>query len=275
MFNDLFPLGDPRSEEWPLMDSPVLTSVVVLIYLLFVTKWGPSMMASRSSGFNIKRILVVYNVLMVMLSGWLCFEFCAAGWIGGGYSLGCQLIDMSRRPKAMRMVRVCWVFYISKIVELLDTVFFVLRKKPEQVTFLHVFHHAIMPISWWFGMKYVPGGLGTFHAMLNSFIHFLMYTYYGLAAAGEKYRKYLWWKRYMTTAQIVQFIAVIFHSIYTLSLRECTYPKVFNYWILSSALIFLVLFMNFYSRAYAKRTSVTATGHQNYVPSHRLHSKAE
>jgi hypothetical protein len=62
-----------------------------------------------------------------------------------------------------------------------------------------------MPVSWWFGVKFVPGGFGTFHAMLNSFIHFLMYFYYGLSACGEKYQKYLWWKKYMTSMQMVNY----------------------------------------------------------------------
>ncbi|KAA3673061.1 uncharacterized protein DEA37_0008364 [Paragonimus westermani] len=83
-----------------------------------------------------------------------------------------------------------------------------------------------------------------------------MYTYYGLAAAGPKFRRYIWWKKYLTTAQIIQFVVTILHSVYTLSLRDCNYPKLFNYWILSYALIFLVLFANFYSRAYNKGMSV-------------------
>ena len=41
--------------------------------------------------------------------------------------------------------------------KLLFQVFFILRKKFNQVSFLHVFHHGIMPISWWFGVKFVPG----------------------------------------------------------------------------------------------------------------------
>lgn len=47
------------------------------------------------------------------------------------------------------------------------------------------------------------GGFGTFHAWLNSFIHFVMYIYYALSALGPKYQKYLWWKKYMTSMQIV------------------------------------------------------------------------
>jgi len=42
-----------------------------------------------------------------------------------------------------------------------------------------------------------------FVGMVNSFIHTLMYVYYGLAAIGPSMQKYLWWKRYMTKLQLV------------------------------------------------------------------------
>jgi len=32
-----------------------------------------------------------------------------------------------------------------------------------------------------------------------------MYAYYGLSACGSRIQKYLWWKRYLTQAQIVKF----------------------------------------------------------------------
>ncbi|KAF7246036.1 hypothetical protein EG68_10321 [Paragonimus skrjabini miyazakii] len=252
----LLPEGDPRVENWGLMDSPAPTFLIVLAYLLVVVWWGRKVMARRTTGFSLQPLMLVYNFCMVLFSGWLWYEFCVAGWFGGGYTLGCQPVDRSRKPKAYRMARVCWFFFISKLIELLDTAFFIARRKFDQVSFLHVFHHAIMPVSWWFGVKYVPGGISTFHAMLNCFIHLLMYTYYGLAAAGPKFRRYIWWKKYLTTAQIIQFVVTILHSVYTLSLRDCNYPKLFNYWILSYALIFLVLFANFYSRAYNKGMSV-------------------
>jgi len=50
---------------------------------------------------------------------------------------------------------------------------------------------------------FVAGGLGTFHAMINSFVHMVMYTYYGIAAMGPKYQKYIWWKKYLTAFQMV------------------------------------------------------------------------
>jgi len=37
-------------------------------------------------------------------------------------------------------------------------VFFIVRKKNSQVTFLHVYHHATMIINWWMAAKYLPVG---------------------------------------------------------------------------------------------------------------------
>lgn len=50
---------------------------------------------------------------------------------------------------------------------------------------------------------FFPGGLGTFHAMVNSAVHVVMYTYYGLCAMGPAYQKYLWWKKHLTSLQLV------------------------------------------------------------------------
>ena len=47
------------------------------------------------------------------------------------------------------------------------------------------------------------GGMGSFHAMVNASVHVIMYSYYGLSAAGPRFQKYLWWKKYMTAIQLV------------------------------------------------------------------------
>lgn len=39
--------------------------------------------------------------------------------------------------------------------------------------------------------------------LINSLVHVVMYLYYGLAALGPSMAKYLWWKRYLTSLQLV------------------------------------------------------------------------
>lgn len=36
-------------------------------------------------------------------------------------------------------------------------IFFVLRKKNDHISTLHVIHHGVMPMSVWFGVKFTPG----------------------------------------------------------------------------------------------------------------------
>jgi hypothetical protein len=56
----------------------------------------------------------------------------------------------------------------------------------------------------WFLVKFAAGGFGTFGCMLNTFIHSVMYLYYAIAALGPNYRKYIWWKIYLTKMQMVR-----------------------------------------------------------------------
>lgn len=48
------------------------------------------------------------------------------------------------------------------------------------------------------------GGMGSFHAMINSSVHVIMYLYYGLSALGPVAQPYLWWKKHMTAIQLVR-----------------------------------------------------------------------
>ncbi|XP_020862920.1 very long chain fatty acid elongase 7 isoform X1 [Phascolarctos cinereus] len=243
--------ADPRVGDWPLMSSPLPQALILGLYIYFVTSLGPKIMENRKP-FDLKRLMITYNFLIVLFSLYMCYEFIMSGW-GVGYSYRCDIVDYSRSPIALRMAWTCWLYYFSKFIELLDTIFFVLRKKNSQVTFLHVFHHTIMPWTWWFGVKFAAGGLGTFHALLNTAVHVVMYTYYGLCALGPAYQKYLWWKKYLTTLQLVQFVIVTVHIGQSFLIKDCKYQfPIFQYIIMCYGCIFLFLFAHFWYRAYIK-----------------------
>uniref|UniRef100_A0A1B0D2R8 Elongation of very long chain fatty acids protein n=1 Tax=Phlebotomus papatasi TaxID=29031 RepID=A0A1B0D2R8_PHLPP len=106
--------------------------------------------------FQLRSVLIVYNAIQVIFSTWLFYEACVAGWLTG-YSYRCQPVDYSRTPLAMRMANGCWWYYFSKFTEFFDTFFFVMRKRYDQVSTLHVIHHGIMPVSVWWGVKFTPG----------------------------------------------------------------------------------------------------------------------
>ena len=244
--------SDPRVNDWAMMSSPIPTLAICLFYVYFVKVLGPKLMENRKP-FNLRRVMIFYNLFQVIFSTWLFNESLVSGW-GGQYSFRCQPVDYSQNPLAVRMAHGCWWYYFSKFTEFMDTIFFVLRKKNNHISTLHVIHHGCMPMSVWFGVKFTPGGHSTFFGLLNTFVHIVMYAYYLLAALGPRIQPYLWWKKYLTSLQMIQFVLVMIHAFQLLFI-DCNYPKAFVWWIGMHAFMFYFLFREFYTEAYRRRKS--------------------
>lgn len=248
-YSDLMSRGDQRLSHLPLMGSPLPVALIVVAYVAFATKIGPALMKNREP-FKMDRALLVYNLLMVTLSIRQFVYSGIHGWFGK-YSWVCQPVDYSDHPDAVGMAYCAYYYYISKIIELVDTVFFVLRKKFNQISVLHVSHHAGMVWLMYWGVKYYPGGNGSFQGFVNSGVHSVMYTYYLLAGLGDSVKRFLWWKRYLTQLQMAQFILILLHTS-QLYYTDCGFPR----WVLYPFTIVLVYFMfmfaNFYVKAYRK-----------------------
>ncbi|XP_060582398.1 elongation of very long chain fatty acids protein 4-like isoform X2 [Ruditapes philippinarum] len=242
-------VSDKRVEDWFLMQGYAPTLIITAIYVIFVTKIGPKFMENREP-YRLKWPIVIYNFVCIAINFHICSQLLYNTTMVG-YSYSCQTVDYSDNPYEVRIAKALWWFYFSKCIEMLDTVFFVLRKKNNQVSFLHVYHHATMFPIWWMGVKWVAGGQSFFGAMVNSFIHVIMYTYYGIAALGPQYQKYLWWKRYLTIIQLIQFNIGIIHAVQSLVL-SCEFPLWMQYAVVFYASTILALFLNFYFQAYIK-----------------------
>ncbi|XP_068979264.1 very long chain fatty acid elongase AAEL008004-like isoform X4 [Bombus flavifrons] len=249
--------ADQRTTDWFMMSSPFPTLFICLSYVYGVKVLGPKLMENRKP-FQLKNTLIIYNLFQMVFSAWLFYESLMGGW-WDQYSFRCQPVDYSNNPTAVRMVHACWWYYFSKFTEFMDTIFFVLRKKNDHVSTLHVIHHGCMPMSVWFGVKFTPGGHSTFFGLLNTFVHIVMYTYYLLAAMGPRLQPYLWWKKYLTVFQMIQFIAVMIHAFQLLFI-DCNYPKAFVWWIGLHATMFFFLFNEFYQQSYQQRRKPVANG---------------
>jgi len=149
--------SDKRLENWPLMQSPLSTISLCLFYVYLVKYLGPQYMKNREP-FNVRKLMIVYNFLMVIISALLVYFYGIHGWLTT-YSYKCQPVDYSNSYHALGMAKTSYFYYIVKYLEFIDTFFFVLRKKYNQITTLHVIHHGIMPFSVWWGLKFVPGKL--------------------------------------------------------------------------------------------------------------------
>lgn len=112
------------------------------------------------------------------------------------------------------------------MTEFLDTIFFVLRKRNRQVSFLHVYHHSVTMYFSWLFLKYTPSEQGAIVGLINSLVHVVMYTYYMIAAMGPAYQKYIWWKKYMTVIQLVSQFSISSSLVVSSFLRLVTFTPI-------------------------------------------------
>lgn len=153
MFAWLF--TDHRMDGWPLMDNPLWTVLICLMYVYSVKVLGPRFMENRSP-LELRGLLMVYNVFQVLFNAWLFWEVGQSGWFYPT-NIFCQPVDYSYNPTAIRAMHAGYWFFISKFIDFFDTVFFILRKKSNQVTALHVIHHGVIPVFMYPGIRFLNG----------------------------------------------------------------------------------------------------------------------
>ncbi|KAL5562852.1 hypothetical protein UlMin_032599 [Ulmus minor] len=94
-----------------------------------------------------------------------------------------------------------YVFYLSKILEFLDTLFIILSGSIRRLSFLHVYHHATVVIMCYLWL-HTKQSLFPVALVTNASVHVLMYGYYFLCGIGIRPK----WKRVVTDCQIIQFV---------------------------------------------------------------------
>ena len=115
-------------------------------------------------------------------------------------------------------------------------------------------------------MRYSPGGDIYFGALLNSFIHVLMYSYYVLALMKVSCP----WKKYLTLAQLIQFTSVVIYTVATVYLHYYhvkheeiagVQPSLRTYYFCCAVQVFemvslFVLFSLFFKKSYSKKNKM-------------------
>lgn len=182
---------DTAAAHLPLIgEGPWKVLFIVGLYLLAIVI-GKRVMKNRPP-YSCQKAMIYYNLFNVVVN---LIGFVVA-FIGTNFGLdvwGCK-----KKYFAPHLLYLGYGYLILKFIDFLDTLFFILRKKDNQITFLHVTHHCLMPITCYVGLKFVPYGNTGFTPIINSFVHVIMYFYYYLAALGPHMQKYLWWKNYIT-----------------------------------------------------------------------------
>jgi len=240
--------GDSRVKNLWMMDSPLPVVMIIAFYLYFVLKAGPEYMKFRNP-MKIDNFVMIYDVIQVFFSLYLVKEAFRLIWLPGGNKFNCIEIDYSDTDIAKEKVFIVWFYFFSKLLDLFDTIFFVLRKKQNQLTFLHIYHHTIILALSWIITKYYPGGEFALFGTINSFVHIVMYSYYFLTIFKTEYKK-AWWKKYLTQLQLIQFVITGVHCCITLMATDCNFPKLIIALLLPQDILMFYLFWDFYKKAY-------------------------
>ncbi|XGW27275.1 hypothetical protein V3C99_007688, partial [Haemonchus contortus] len=158
-------------------------------------------------------------------------------------------------------------FAMSKVAELLDTAFIVLRKRP--LLFLHWYHHVTVLIFTWHAYKDHTAS-GRWFIWMNYGVHALMYTYYALRSLRLRLPKQI--AMVVTVLQISQMIMGIFIGIVVYR-RKSSGESCQQTWE-NLGLCFMIyfsyflLFCNFFYHAYLKKNN-------RYVAQKKTDSKVE
>lgn len=75
----------------------------------------------------------------------------------GRFSFVCQKVLWDDSADSKFLVQSAYFYLLLKLFDLFDTVFFILRKKHEHVSFLHVYHHAGITIGSYVYGLFAPG----------------------------------------------------------------------------------------------------------------------
>lgn len=231
-------------KNWIQFTIPIVILYILAVYL------GRKLMSQRE-GFQLQTPLLIWNILLaafsiigssrdapVMISivqhdGWHA-SICDSKYYQAKY-------------------RVIWVFIfvLSKIPELIDTFFIILRKR--KLIFLHWYHHSAVVI---FGFYMVSGrvAMSRWFVFMNFLVHSIMYTYYALRAANFKPPTFI--SMAITTLQILQMIMGTYFVSYALITRLSGGVCDISYDRLAYAMFmyttFGVLFTYFFYASYIK-----------------------
>jgi len=228
-----------------------LTFQVSTLYVIFV--FGTKYLMRNRPPFSLFVPLNAWNLFLAVFSIMgmvrLTPEFFDALFNTGFLNSYCKVQNFTSGLNGYWV----WLFIVSKMFELVDTVFLVLRKRP--LMFLHWYHHVLTMIYAFYSYPMSPG-FNRWGIYLNYSVHAFMYSYYFLRSMKIRVPGVV--AKFITTIQILQFVVsvvILVHLGYLIFAKhvECD----FDHRIFATAVFmdttYLILFVNFFLQAYVFR----------------------
>ncbi|XP_037035202.1 elongation of very long chain fatty acids protein 4-like [Bradysia coprophila] len=224
-------------DERFLLRTPYPIAGITLLYLFMVFIFIPNYMRDKKP-FVLKNVVLVYNVLQIVLNFYVVYSGIPE-MFAHNVQFSCPI------PNEKLLYTVYW-YLLLKIIDLIETGFFALKKKNNQISFLHVYHHVmILSLSYFASVNLKASGQAIYYINVNSCVHFVMYMYYFLSAYNPN-SKYIRLKKFVTQVQLIQFVIMLLQALLPLYIKHCymNIPLVLLGY--SQSLIMIFLFGKFY-----------------------------
>lgn len=226
-------------------------AIYVSVIYIFVIFYGSYLMSKREH-FNLRGPMALWNIGLAIFSLMGTIR-CLPEFIHILLSEGLQQSYCS--SSYYRDVRVShwyWLFVWSKVFELGDTVFIILRK--QKLIFLHWIHH-VLTLSYAFFVIGDAPGTARWMVSMNFTIHTAMYTYYALKALQVRISRSI--AMMITIFQITQMIFGLYinYKAYVIKLsgNSCDTSLSASLCGLFIYFLFFLLFIKFFVFAYCSK----------------------
>ncbi|KAI9758559.1 MAG: hypothetical protein M4579_002994 [Chaenotheca gracillima] len=197
-----------KAHETPMATITETAGVLVLYY---AAVFGGNRFMKNRAPMDLNKLVMFHNLFLTLASGVLLALFLEQ-LVPTVARKGCfYAICNANGGWTKSLSALYYLNYLLKYVELLDSIFLVLKKKPP--IFLHYYHHGATVLLCYYQLT-EPTAVSWVPITLNLTVHVVMYWYYFQTARGIS----VWWKRYITQLQITQFVidlAFIYYASYT------------------------------------------------------------
>ncbi|KAF5288732.1 hypothetical protein FQA39_LY15304 [Lamprigera yunnana] len=215
--------------------------------------WTVHLMQNRPK-FELRGLLSIWNTALAIFS------------IMGAIRTGPELLHILTHhslyhsvcvPSFIELDRVSgfwtWMFVLSKLPELGDTIFIVLRKQP--LIFLHWYHHITVLLYSWFSYTETSSNARWFIVM-NYCVHAVMYSYYALRSMGYSPPRQI--AMVITSLQLLQMVVGCAINVWAQQMlndhKQCQVSRMNIKLSLAMYFSYFVLFARFFYKAYLSGT---------------------
>jgi len=189
----------------PVFSSPLIASVS---YILFI-RIGTTYMHRRQPPQRfVFEALFAYNLLQLVLNAWKVYFFLVTV-IKLEMTTWGNTLTYAGTP----LQELVYIHYLNCFLDLVHTIFLIVLKKYDHLSFLHVYVRLLLLWNWYVVAEFGAYGDSYFGALTQSIAAFVCYSYYvtSLLSFELSYIKNL-----VTKLQMCEFSVCIFHSFYVI-----------------------------------------------------------